>query len=107
MKMRRVCFVMFCLFFLPIFSPVSLAQTAATGALSGTVTDPSGAVVPNVAVALTNIGTGQVRTDTTGGDGSYRIGLLAPGEYKVQFSAAGFRAADYPSVTITVTETAT
>ena len=49
-----------CLVF--ILSPPLLAQSASTGALSGTVTDATGAVVPNVTVTATNTDTGQVRT---------------------------------------------
>lgn len=80
-------------------------QTAGTGALTGTVTDPGGAVVPNVVVTATNTGSGQERSVTSSGDGSYTISLLPPGTYKVKFSASGFKTAEVGPVTITVTET--
>ncbi|HEY7387929.1 MAG TPA: carboxypeptidase regulatory-like domain-containing protein [Bryobacteraceae bacterium] len=81
------------------------AQSAGTGALTGTVTDPSGAIVPNVTVTLTNTATGQVRTVNTGADGVYRFALIPPGTYGVKFAAAGFKVAEVPSVQVQVTET--
>src|SRR6516162_7192077 len=85
-------------------TPLS-AQSSGTGALTGTVTDPSAAVVPNVSVNLTNNDTGQVRTVVTGTDGTYRFALIPPGAYKVRFTAAGFKIAEVPSVTVNVAET--
>lgn len=82
-----------------------LAQSAGTGALTGSVTDPTGAVIPNVTVTLTNNATGQVRTTATGADGAYRFSLIAPGDYKVRFAATGFKTSEVPSVTVNVTET--
>ena len=86
-------------------SPSLIAQTAATGALMGTVTDPTGAVVPNVTVTVTNSDTGQARTATTDAAGTYKFGLLPPGSYRVKFEATGFKTIEVPSVTINVTET--
>jgi len=87
-------------------TPFLMAQTAGTGALTGTVTDPSGAVVPNVRVTATSVDTGQARTAMTGSDGTYNIGLLPPGNYRVTFETAGFKPVEVPSATVTVTETA-
>ncbi len=94
-----------CLFF--AVPPSLKAQTNATGALSGIVTDSSGAVVPNVTVTVTSTDTGQARTTTTGADGSYNFGLLSPGPYRVKFEATGFKAVEIPSAAVAVTETAT
>ena len=81
------------------------AQTAATGALTGTVSDPTGAVVPNVTVTATSLDTGQTRTATTGAEGAYTINLLPPGRYHVKFEAAGFTPVEVPSANVNVTET--
>ena len=89
---------------LMVCMPVMLAQTASTGALSGTVTDPSGALIPNVTVTLTSADTGAVRNTTTGADGTYKFGLLAPGNYKVKFSASGFKPVELPGIVVQVTE---
>src|SRR5208282_6058612 len=75
------------------------AQTAATGAITGTVTDASGGGVANVLVTATNKSTRQARKETTGTDGVYRFSMLPPGDYRVRFTATGFKAADIESVT--------
>ena len=56
-----------------------MAQTASTGALTGTVTDPSRAVVVKAEVGITNLATGQSQATITGQNGAYRFSLLAPG----------------------------
>src|SRR5215831_7962929 len=83
------------------------AQTAATGALKGTITDPSGSVVPGVSIKITSSATGQTRTAIAQSNGSYLIPLLPPGEYKLDVSAKGFKSVSIQSITIHVTETAT
>ena len=90
-----------------LWVPSLLAQSAGTGALAGTVTDPTGAVVPNVTVTLTNTETNQSRTATTGADGAYKFGLLPPGTYRARFAATGFKTSEIGGVTINVTETPT
>jgi Carboxypeptidase regulatory-like domain/TonB-dependent Receptor Plug Domain len=98
-----VCTICFAAFF--VFVSPSSAQTSSTGALTGTVSDPSGGVVVGATVTVTNNATGQARTATTDSSGVYTIGLLTPGNYKVTVSAAGFKGVEVPSVTVNVTET--
>jgi hypothetical protein len=81
------------------------AQSAGTGAISGTLTDPQGRAVPNATVTAISSSTGQTRTATTGVAGDYKFSLLPPGNYKVRFTAAGFKSTEVSSVTVTVTET--
>ena len=88
-----------------LWVPTLLAQSAGTGALTGTVTDPSGAVIPNVTVTLTSTDTNQARSADTGADGSYKFALLPPGAYRVRFAATGFKTAEVGGVVIDVTET--
>jgi hypothetical protein len=64
-------------------------SSAATGTLRGQVTDPSGAVVANAAVAVLVSG-GQTHSATTNRTGAYEIGNLAPGKYTVTANAQGF-----------------
>jgi Carboxypeptidase regulatory-like domain/TonB-dependent Receptor Plug Domain len=83
------------------------AQSATTGALTGTVTDPTNAVVAGASIVVSNKATGQQRTTTTDASGAYKLSLLSPGDYSVKFSATGFKTETVDSVTINVTETAT
>jgi hypothetical protein len=72
-------------------SSMLFAQTTlSTGSLTGTVTDPSGAVVSGAKVVITNQGTNQSTTLTSNSAGSFSSGPLDPGSYKVQVSAKGF-----------------
>ena len=82
-----------------------LGQSAGTGALTGTVTDMTGGIVPAATVVLTSTDTNQTRTATTGADGSYKFSLLPPGNYRARFSAPGFKTAEVTSITVNVTET--
>ncbi len=71
------------------FTSAALAQTE-TGQIVGTVTDPSGAVVPNAKVTITNVGTGAERTTTTDDRGTYTATNLLPAVYSVTVEATGF-----------------
>ena len=73
------------------FFPAHLhAQTAGDGALQGTVTDASGAVIGNAKVEARNQATGNVTTRTTTSDGLYTISPIIPGKYNVTVTAQGF-----------------
>jgi len=69
-----------------------LAQTTiSTGSILGTVTDPTGAVVPGANVTISNKATGQSRSLATTGAGTYNSGPLQPGEYTLRIEAKGFQ----------------
>ncbi len=88
-------------------SSLSLAaQTGSSGAWTGVVTDPSGAVVGDVLVRVTNEATGETRLDNSKANGSYSLLLLLPGVYRVELSRIGFKVAVKRGVQINVTETA-
>jgi hypothetical protein len=91
---------------LAAFSTAVHAQTTvSTGTILGTVTDPSGAVVPAAKVRITEKATGRVIDTTTSSTGSYTSGALIPGEYVVRVEAKGFRTTDLP-LTVQVSATA-
>jgi hypothetical protein len=69
---------------------LALAQ-ADTGRIIGTVTDASGAVLPNATVSITNTGTGRVVTVQTGGAGEYAVSALGAGQYHLEVRATGFK----------------
>jgi hypothetical protein len=73
-----------------LMAPSLMAQSLVTGDLTGTVTDPSGAVVSGATVALKSDANGSTRTATTGSNGTYRFSLLGPGSYTITVTASGF-----------------
>jgi Carboxypeptidase regulatory-like domain/TonB-dependent Receptor Plug Domain len=85
--------------------PSVMAQTGSTAALTGRVSDPTGAVLPGVTVTVTATATNQSRNAVTAEDGVYRVPLLDPGSYKVKFTLPGFKTAEVMEVTLAVTET--
>lgn len=78
----------------------SLAQTAVDGAIGGTVTDSTGAVVSGARVTVRDTGTNAVQTAVTDASGYFRIIHLAPGRYDVSIAANGFNT--FHSVDLTV-----
>ena len=91
---------------------VAIAATAAPclaqerfGALTGTVKDDTGAVLPGVTVSITNKQTGKVYTVVTGSDGGYRLLDLEPGRYSVRFELTGFSTAEQPDVNLLLGKT--
>src|SRR5437867_7181902 len=60
------------------------------GVITGTIMDPTGAVVPNATVIITNVGRNISQATTTGSDGSYRFALVPPGTYTVDVKATNF-----------------
>lgn len=67
------------------------AQTTTSGSIVGSVTDPSGAVVPNAKITLKDVSRGGTQEATTNKDGSYRFDLLLPGSYSLTVAAPGFQ----------------
>jgi hypothetical protein len=76
---------------LAALSLTGLAQSLGTaGTVSGTVTDPTGAVVPNTTVIIQNSVTGFRRSTTTDAAGAFHFGDVPPNNYQVSISASGF-----------------
>jgi hypothetical protein len=99
--------LVFFAFLLVAFAPSLMAQTAETSVLTGRVTDASGAVVANATITATSVETGQIRSVTTGTDGSYKFDGLPAGDYRVKFEAIGFKTVEFPSAMVHGIDTVT
>ncbi len=93
--------VVFGNFLFALLLPVGLfAQSA--GTISGTVSDESGAVIPNADVTIANLGTGQTRALKTNEAGRYYAPGLNPGNYQVTAVTSGFEQTVRTGITLTV-----
>src|ERR1700682_2054620 len=78
------------------------AQGGATGTILGTVSDSSGATVPNAKVTITNTGTNVAFRTLTTSAGDFNAPSLNPGPYKITVEAPGFEKSVTNTVTLTV-----
>ena len=83
-------------------TPASLQAQVVGGTLSGTVSDKSGAVVPQAKIVITNTSTAAAHNVTTNADGFYSAPDLLPGPYEVTISAPGFATLAWTGITLTV-----
>ena len=90
MLRRKFSAVVFCLVLVLSSSALLLGQST-YGAITGSVTDTSGASITDATVTLTNLGTAEKRTVQSGGDGLFSFVNLTPGEYRVDVEKAGFK----------------
>src|SRR4029077_12119409 len=87
-------------------SPVASAQgVGASADLTGTVTDPTGAEVPNAKVTAIDTGKGGQRSVVTDEHGFYRLAGLAPATYKLSVEHTGFQTEVVTSLSLTVGQT--
>ncbi|MGD9590659.1 MAG: carboxypeptidase regulatory-like domain-containing protein [Pyrinomonadaceae bacterium] len=107
--MFRKIAIMFAIVFFQaaLLIPPAAAQATDNGNLSGTVTDPNGAIVPGAVVTVTNLATGLKRSVTAGASGTWTVSVLPLGNYEVKAESAGFDPVTKPvavaaSVTTTV-----
>ena len=89
--------IMFCL----IFTTSLFAQNSS---ISGTVSDPTNALIPGVAVTATNTGTSITSTVLTNDSGAYNFVSLPPGPYKLTATLQGFQTATVTNVSLGVSE---
>jgi hypothetical protein len=83
------------------FACAAEAQNA-DATLTGYVTDPSGAAVPNAKVALKNSATGVVVNTKSNGTGFYTFPYVVPGSYEISVDATGFQPQVHPDITVQV-----
>ena len=102
-KQRTIVVLLVAIFALAA-SSVAWSQSV-QGVITGTVTDPTGAVVPKATVTITNVGTNAVQTTTTGDDGSYRFSLVPPGAYTIVVKAANFAEVRTSGVVVEASQT--
>src|SRR5512134_392059 len=74
-----------------ILSIMSIFGQVNTSAILGTVTDPTGAVIPGATVVVTNVETGVASRAVTDNLGNYAARFLPPGRYRVDAESAGFK----------------
>jgi hypothetical protein len=74
-----------------LWASIGYAQNSVSGEVTGTVTDSSGAIVPNAKIKLSSADTGVSDNTTTSSAGTYRFALLKPGNYTLTVVAPGFR----------------
>ena len=88
-----------------LVAAAAFAQTAASGTVTGTITDPSGSSVPGAAVAVKNIDTGSTRNIQSSDAGVYNATFLQPGHYEINVSKTGFTAVERKGITVEVGRT--
>jgi len=84
-----------------LFAALAMGQEKA-GSLAGTALDDTDAVLPGVTVTLTHKATHRITRETTGAYGDYTVRDVAPGQYSVEFTVAGFTRTEVPDVEILV-----
>ena len=82
--------------------PVRIRAQVSGASLSGTITDPSGARIPNAQVSVEDIATGITRAVTTDAAGFYTVPNLLPNAYRVVVTANGFSTVENSGITLTV-----
>ncbi len=102
--MRRIAAVLVLIFSVSLVGH-GQAISVNGGSIQGTITDPSGAVVPGATVTITNNDTGSVKTLKTDSAGFYSVGPLIPDSYQVVVAAAGFQGLSVKTVVRTGTAT--
>ncbi len=99
-RLRSTASLLFSLALL-LFASMTFGQ-GERGAITGTVTDPSGAVVPDCEITVTNVATNVKSSAVSTASGTYRVSSLPPGIYEVSASRAGFKQAVAKNIRVAV-----
>ena len=91
--------------FLISCAAAAFGQGSVTATVRGTVSDPTGAVLPGVSVTITNSGTADTREATTDARGGYLFAGLFPGTYEMKMELAGFKAFDRRNIVLSPNDT--
>jgi hypothetical protein len=96
---RRALPIALCL---AALSTAAFGQATNSGDIRGTVTDPTGALLPGVTVTVTNVDTGITKVLTTNKDGLYDTSSIVVGNYSVTFEKDGFSTFERKKITLQV-----
>jgi hypothetical protein len=102
MQSSKVFSILGLVMLISLFWTSAHAQNSNTGAIRGTVTDLSGAVIPGATVTILDVQTGVKTSRTTNSVGIYDAPSLPAGEYSITFSANGFRDLVHNGIVLTV-----
>src|ERR1039458_5757259 len=105
LRLNKLLFVaLLALLFAAAFA---LGQGITTGSISGTVLDPTSAVVSGAKVTAQNIATGQTMDDATNDTGYFTLRSVPVGVYKITITAKGFRTVQVPQIEVAVSRDST
>src|SRR5947209_2397834 len=99
MNLSRLSNVLLIFLFLTAFAFLASAQEAT---IVGTITDPSGAAVPNAAITISNLETGVVNHITSNSAGQYVVPNLRIGHYVIRAQTAGFKVGEQKDIVLNV-----
>ena len=101
-SVRLAGFLPFLLALMVVIVPTPATAQVSNGSISGNITDPQGAAVPDATVVATNKATNQALTTTSDNAGLFRLSLVPPGTYRIEISKPGFRKAAFDNVEVAV-----
>ncbi len=86
---------------------VAVSAQEFRGTLTGQVADPTGAIIPNAALTITNESTGAITRTVSGGNGFYTVPFLTPGKYSIKVSVTGFKPYLHTGIEVLTAQTIT
>jgi hypothetical protein len=98
--LRKSLLLFFGVWLLSALTVLLPGQSITSGDVDGTVTDPTGAIVPGATVTLTNVSTNAAQKATTSSAGNFRFAFILPGTYKLDVSASGFQTQEHPGISV-------